>query len=156
MTKSKANKRKVILIFSVIILNILMVAGALIYHNSLQGKRPFENLTANEVKSISLYSQNVTQEIIYTFNDEECEEIVKLLNGIAIGKEDNQLYCGGFDREFRLEKMDGTIIEFGTNANFWLDGQRYEVPENNVSLIKLRSIHSEYYQEYYVPYNTQN
>ncbi len=156
MMKTKSNNRKLILIFSVIVLSILIVAGALIYHNSLQGERPFENLTVDEVKSISLYSQNVTQEIIYTFDDEEREEIVKLLNGIAIGKEDNQLYCGGFDREFRLEKTDGTIIEFGTNANFWLDGQRYEVPENNTSLIKLRKIHSEYYQEYYIPYNAQN
>ncbi len=156
MTKSKSNKRKLIFIFAVIILSVLIIAGALIYHNSLQGERPFENLTAEEVKSISLYSQNVTQEIIYTFTEEECEEIVKLLNGIAIGKEDNQLYCGGFDREFRLEKTDGTIIEFGTNANFWLDGQRYEVPDNNISLIELRKIHTKYYREYYIPYNAQN
>lgn len=156
MMKTKSNKRKLILIFTVIILSIFMIAGALIYHNSLQGERPFEHLTAEEVKSISLYSQNATQEIIYTFTEEECEEIVKLLNGIAIGKEDNQLYCGGFDREFRMEKTDGTIIEFGTNANFWLDGQRYEVPDNNISLIELRKIHTDYYREYYIPYNAQN
>ena len=156
MMKTKSNKRKLILIFTVIILSIFMIAGALIYHNFLQGERPFEHLTAEEVKSISLYSQNATQEIIYTFTEEECEEIVKLLNGIAIGKEDNQLYCGGFDREFRMEKTDGTIIEFGTNANFWLDGQRYEVPDNNISLIELRKIHTDYYREYYIPYNAQN
>lgn len=150
MTKLKSN-RKLILIFSVIILLIVTVAGILIYHNSLQGERPFENLTADEVKSISLYDYG--QDIIYTFNEDEKTEIVKLLNGIAIGEEDNKEYNGGFCPEFRLEKTDGTIIEFGTNANFWLDGQRYVVPDNNVSLIKLRELHSEYFGEYFVPYN---
>ncbi len=156
MTKQKNNKRKRVLILSVIILSILTIAFGLIFYNSMQGERPFENLTVEEVKSISLYSQNVTQEIIYTFTDEECKEIVKLLNGIAIGKEDNQEYTGGFDREFRLEKTDGTIVEFGTSANFWFDGQRYEVPKNNISLIKLRNMHTEYYTEYYVPYYKLN
>lgn len=150
MTKLKSN-RKLILIFSVIILLIVTVAGILIYHNSLQGERPFENLTADEVKSISLYDYG--QDIIYTFNEDEKTEIVKLLNGIAIGEEDNKEYNGGFCPEFRLEKTDGTIIEFGTNANFWLDGQMYIVPDNNVSLIKLRELHSEYFGEYFVPYN---
>lgn len=145
--------RKVI-VSVVLVLIIVIVAGALIYHNSLQGERPFEKLTADQVKSISLYS--VTGEIIYSFNDTEKAEIVKLLNNIAIGEKDNQEYVGGFDREFRLEKTDGTVIEFGTSANFWLDGQRYEVPDNNISLIKLRNIHSEYYKEYYVPYNSQS
>lgn len=156
MTKQTLNKRKIILVLLVIALIALILAEALFYYNSLQLTKPFENLTVEEVKSISLYSQNVTQEIIYTFTDEECKEIIKLLNGIAIGKEDNQEYNGGFDRQFRLEKTDGTIIEFGTSANFWFDGQRYEVPENNISLIKLRNMHTEYYKEYYVPYYELN
>ncbi len=156
MTKQNDSKRKLILILLVVVLIALIIAETLIYYNSLQVTKPFENLTVEEVKSISLYSQNVTQEIIYTFTDEECEEIVKLLNGIAIGKEDNQKYNGGFDREFRLEKTDGTIVEFGTNANFWLDGQRYQVPKNNISLTKLRDIHTEYYSSYYVPYYELN
>ena len=156
MTKQLSGKRKLILIFSVIILSVLIIAGTLIYNNFLQGERPFEDLAIEDVKCISLYSQNATQEIIYTFTDDECEKIVKFLKGIAIGKEDNQSYVGGFDREFRLEKTDGTIIEFGTNANFWLDGQRYEVPENNISLIELNKIHTEYYQKHYIPYNAQN
>ncbi len=150
MTKLKSN-RKLILIFAVIILLIVTVAGILIYHNSMQGDRPFESLTVNEVKSISLYDYK--GDIIYTFTEEEKAEIVNLLNGIAIGEEDNQEYIGGFDPEFRLEKADGTVIEFGTGANFWLDGQRYVVPDNNVSLIKLRELHSEYFREYFVPYN---
>ncbi|MBQ3523360.1 MAG: hypothetical protein IJA43_02775 [Clostridia bacterium] len=156
MTKQNLNKHKIILVLLVIFLIALILAEALFYYNSLQLTKPFENLTVEEVKSISLYSQNVTQEIIYTFTDEECKEIIKLLNGIAIGKEDNQEYNGGFDRQFRLEKTDGTIIEFGTSANFWFDGQRYEVPENNISLIKLRNMHTEYYKEYYVPYYELN
>lgn len=156
MTKQNDSKRKLILILLVVVLIALIIAETLIYYNSLQVTKPFENLTVEEVKSISLYSQNVTQEIIYTFTDEECKEIVKLLNGIAIGKEDNQKYNGGFDREFRLEKTDGTIVEFGTSANFWFDGQRYEVPENNIYLIKLRNMHTEYYTEYYVPYYELN
>lgn len=156
MTKQNDSKHKLILILLVVVLIALIIAETLIYYNSLQVTKPFENLTVEEVKSISLYSQNVTQEIIYTFTDEECKEIVKLLNGIAIGKEDNQKYNGGFDREFRLEKTDGTIVEFGTSANFWFDGQRYEVPENNIYLIKLRNMHTEYYTEYYVPYYELN
>ena len=156
MTKQNLNKHKIILVLLVIFLIALILAEALFYYNSLQLTKPFENLTVEEVKSVSLYSQNVTQEIIYTFTDEECKEIIKLLNGIAIGKEDNQEYNGGFDRQFRLEKTDGTIIEFGTSANFWFDGQRYEVPENNISLIKLRNMHTEYYKEYYVPYYELN
>lgn len=151
MMKLKSQKLKLILIFSVIILLIVIVAGALIYHNSLQGKRPFENLTADEVKSISLYDYR--GDSIYTFNEDEKTEIVNLLNGIEIGKEDNQEYNGGFCPEFRLEKTDGTITEFGTNANFWLDGQRYEVPDNNISLIELRNLHSEYFKEHFVPYS---
>lgn len=156
MTKQNLNKRKIILVLLVIALIVLILAESLVYYNSLQFIKPFENLAIEEVKSVSLYSQNVTQEIIYTFTDEECKEIIKLLNGIAIGKEDNQEYNGGFDRQFRLEKTDGTIIEFGTSANFWFDGQRYEVPENNISLIKLRNMHTEYYKEYYVPYYELN
>lgn len=66
MTKQKNNKRKRVLILSVIILSILTIAFGLIFYNSMQGERPFENLTVEEVKSISLYSQNVTQEIVYT------------------------------------------------------------------------------------------
>lgn len=156
MTKQNLNKRKIILVLLVIALIVLILTESLVYYNSLQFTKPLENLTIEEVKSISLYSQNVTQEIIYTFTDEECEEIVKFLNDIAIGKEDNQEYNGGFDRQFRLEKTDGTVIEFGTSANFWFDGQRYEVPENNISLIKLRNMHTEYYEEYYVPYYELN
>ena len=156
MTKQTLNKRKIILVLLVIVLIVLILAESLVYYNSLQFIKPFENLAIEEVKSVSLYSQNVTQKIIYTFTDEECKEIIKLLNGIAIGKEDNQEYNGGFDRQFRLEKTDGTIIEFGTSANFWFDGQRYEVPENNISLIKLRNMHTEYYKEYYVPYYELN
>lgn len=156
MTKQNLNKRKIILVLLVIILIALIIAEALMYYNSLRFTKPFDNLATEEVKRISLYSQNVTQELIYTFTDEECEEIVKLLNDIEIGKEDNKEYCGGFDPQFRLEKTDGTIIEFGTSANLWLDGQRYEVPENNISLIKLRNIHTEYYKEYYVPYYELN
>lgn len=152
MTKPNLNKRKIILVLLVITLIALILAEALMYYNSLQFTKPFENLTIEEVKSISLYSQNVTQELIYSFTDEECEEIVKLLNDIEIGKEDNKEYVGGFDPQFCLEKTDGTIIEFGTSANFWLDGQRYEVPKNNISLITLRDIHTEYYSSYYVPY----
>lgn len=151
MIKARSSKRKLILIFTVIVLSLLIIAGALIYHNSLQGERPFENLTAEEVKSISLYDYR--GDIIFTFNKDEKTEIVRLLNGIAIGKEDNQEYDGGFCPEFRLEKTDGTIIEFGTNANFWLDGQRYEVSDNNISLKKLRNLHSEYFKEHFVPYN---
>lgn len=156
MTNQNLNKRKLILVLLVIILSISIVVEALIYYSSLQLTKPFENLTVEEVKSISLYSQNVTQEIIYTFTDDECEEIVKLLNGIEKGKEDNKEYAGGFDPEFCLEKTDGTIIEFGTGANFWLDGQRYEVPEDNTSLIELRDIHNEYYTRYYIPYQELN
>lgn len=151
MIKARSNKRKLILIFTVIVLCLLIIAGALIYHNSLQGERPFEKLTAEEVKSISLYDYR--GDIVFTFDEEKKAEIVKLLNGIAIGKEDNQEYNGGFCPEFRLEKTDGTIIEFGTNANFWLDGQRYEVSDNNISLKKLRNLHSEYFKEHFVPYN---
>lgn len=161
MTKQKSNKRKLILIFSVIILSILIVAGALIYHNSLQGERPFENLTADEVKSISLYNIQYSavenedyKKIVYTFNEEETEKIVKILNGIAIGEEDNQDYFGEFDREFRLEKADGTIIEFGVSAGFFYNDQRYEVPDNNISLIKLRNLRDEYYEKYVVPENS--
>lgn len=150
MMKHKSNK-KLILIFAVIILLIVIAAGALIYHNSLQGEKPFENLTADEVKSISLY--DYAGDIIYTFTEEEKAEIVNLLNGIEIGKEDNQEYCGGFNPQFRMEKTDGTVIEFGTNANFWLDGQRYVVSDNNISLIELRELHGEYFREYFVPYN---
>ena len=156
MTKQNDSIRKLILILLVVVLIALIIAESLVYYNSLQFIKPFENLAIEEVKSVSLYSQNVTQEIIYTFTDEECEEIVKLLNGIEIGKEDNKEYAGGFDPQFRLEKTDGTVVEFGTSANFWLDGQRYEVPENNISLIKLRDIHTEYYREYYVPYYEMN
>lgn len=156
MTKQNLNKRKLFVILSVIILSITVMVGLLIYHNSQRFTKPFENLTSEEVKSISLYSQNVTQEIIYTFTDEECEEIVKLLNSIETGKEDNKEYSGGLDREFRLEKTDGTIVEFGVGANLWLDGQRFEVPEDNTSLIELRNIHTEYYGEYYVPYYELN
>lgn len=156
MTKQNDSIRKLILILLVVVLIALIIAESLIYYNSLQVIKPFENLTVEEVKSISLYSQNVTQEIIYTFTDEECEEIVKLLNGIEIGKEDNKEYAGGFDPQFRLKKTDGTVVEFGTSANFWLDGQRYEVPENNISLIKLRNMHTEYYKKYYVPYYELN
>ena len=86
MTKQNLNKHKIILVLLVIFLIALILAEALFYYNSLQLTKPFENLTVEEVKSISLYSQNVTQEIIYTFTDEECKEIIKLLNGIAIGK----------------------------------------------------------------------
>lgn len=156
MTKQSLSKHKCIFILLAIILSVMVIVGVLIYHNSHQFAKPFENLTIEEVKSISLYSQNVTQEIIYIFTDEECEEIVKLLNGIETGKEDNKEYSGGLDREFRLEKTDGTIVEFGTGANLWLDGQRYEVPEDNTSLIELRNIHTEYYREYYVPYYELN
>lgn len=154
MTKQKSNKRKLFLIFMVVILGTLIIAGTSVYHNSLQIERPFEDLTTEDVKSISLYS--IKGEIIYTFNEEEKAEIVKLLNGIATGKKDNKQYNGGFNRQFRMEKTDGTIIEFGTNANFWIEGQRYEVPENNISLVKLRKLHTEYYKEYYVPLNVQN
>lgn len=154
MTKQKFNKRKLFIVFMVIALGIAIIAGTYVYHNSLQGQIPFETLTTEDVKSISLYS--VTGEIIYTFNEKETAEIVKHLNGIAIGKKDNKDYIGGFCPEFRMEKTDGTIVEFGTNANFWLDGQRYEVPEHNTSIAKLRNLHSEYYREYDVPYNAQS
>lgn len=153
MASQKSNKTKIVFCFSAIIIIVSVIAGVLIYNNFSQSEKPFENLTAEEVKSISLYSQNVTQEIVYTFTDNECEEIVKLLNGIVIRKEDNTEYAGGFDPQFRLEKTDGTVIEFGAHANFWLDGKRYEVPENNTSLIELRKLHDEYYKEHYVPIN---
>ncbi len=156
MIKIKSNKRKLVLVFAVIILIIALCAGTLIYHNSLQGERPFEDLTAEDVKSISLYSQNVTQEIIYTFTDEESEEIIKHLNRIVIGEKDNQEYVGGFDPEFRMEMNDGKVIEFSVNANFWFDGQRYEVVEGKQSLFKINDIHTEYYREYYVPFNAQS
>lgn len=160
MMKHKSNK-KFFLIFAVIILLIVIAAGALIYHNSLQGERPFEDLTAEDVKSISLYNIHHSavangdyEKIVYTFNAEETEKIVKMLNGIAIGEEDNEDYFGGFYREFRLEKTDGTIIEFGVGAGFFYNDQRYEVPDNNISLIKLQNLRDEYYDKYVVPANS--
>lgn len=161
MIKHKSNKRKLILIFAVIILLIVTLAGILIYHNSMQGERPFEDLTVDEVQSISLYNIHHSavangdyEKIVYTFNAEETEEIVKMLNGIAIGKEDNQDYFGGFYREFRMEKTDGTIIEFGVSAGFFYNDQRYEVPDNNISLVKLEKLRDEYYEKYVVPANS--
>ncbi len=159
--KFKSNKRKLTLIFAVIILSIIIVAGILIYHNSIQGEKPFEDLTVDEVKSISLYNihhyaveNEDYKKIAYTFNEEEAEKIVKMLNGIAIGEKDNQDYFGGFDREFRMEKTDGTIIEFGVGAGFFYNDQRYEVPDNNISLIKLQNLRDEYYEKYVVPANS--
>lgn len=156
MTKQKSNKRKLFLIFTVIVLSLLIIAGIYLYHNSLQGERPFEDLTAEDVKSISLYS--VTKEIIYTFNKPEQEEIIKLLNGIAVDKEIDPEYIGngGFDPEFRIEKKDGSIIDFGTSGELYVNGHRYKVTENNTPMSKLRNLHSEYYKEYYVPLNAQN
>lgn len=155
MTKQKFNKRKLFLIFTVIVLGILIIAGTSFYHNSLQGQIPFEDLKTEDVKSISLYS--VTGEIIYTFNQTEQEKIIKLLNGVAIDKEIDPEYIwnGGFDRQFGIEKKDGSIIVFGTSGEFYVDGHRYKVSEKNTAIVKLRNLHSEYYKEYYVPNNAQ-
>ena len=155
MAKQRYNLQKFVL-FLVIALSILIIVGLLINYNFSQTKRPFEDLMIKDVKSISLYSQNVTQEVIYTFNDEECAEIVSCLNKIKIGEKDNREYDGGFDPEFRLEKNNGEVINFSVSANLWLDGQRYEVVEGDEMLFKLNDIHHEYYSEYYIPYSTQN
>lgn len=155
MTKQKFNKRKLFIIFMVIALGFLIIVGTCVYHNSLQGQKPFENLKTEDVKSISLYS--VTGEVLYTFNQTEQDEIVKLLNGVAVDKEISPEYIwnGGFDRQFGIEKKDGSIIVFGTSGEFYVDGHRYKVSEKNASIVKLRNLHSEYYDEYYVPYNAQ-
>ncbi|MBQ4572158.1 MAG: hypothetical protein IJA80_02640 [Clostridia bacterium] len=155
MTKQKFNKRKLFIIFMVIALGIVIIAGIFVYHNSLQGQKPFETLTTEDVKSISLYS--VTGEIIYTFNQKEQDEIIKLLNGVAVDKEIDPEYIwnGGFDRQFGIEKKDGSVIVFGTSGEFYVDGHRYKVSENNTSIAKLRNLHGEYYMEYYIPHNAQ-
>lgn len=155
MVKQKSNQRKFFFFF-VITLSILLIVGVLINYRFQKAKRPFENLRVEDVKSISLYSENVTQEIVYTFNDKECAEIVSSLNKIVIGEKDNREYIGGFDPEFRLEKNDGKVINFSVSANLWLDGQRYEVVEGEEMLFKLNDIRHEYYSEYYVPYNDKS
>lgn len=147
----KKSKTKIAILFFIVFFLIIMVIGIFLSHNMSHTAKPFEDLTVEQVKNISLYS--VTKEIIYTFNDTEKQTIINLLNNIEIGEEDNREYDGGFDSEFRLEKSDGTIIEFGTNANFVYNGQRYEVPENNISLIELRNLHTEYYKKYYISAN---
>ncbi len=152
----KPTLRKKLFVF-IFIITALIIITLIHYHNISQLTKPFENLTVIEVKSISLYSKNVTQEIIYTFTNEECEKIVKLLNGIEIGDEDKRgSPDGGFNPQFRIEKTNGTIINFGTNGSVWIDGYYYTVPEKNSSWIELRSIHEEYYKKYYVPYLEQS
>ena len=114
-----------------------------------------KQLKTEDVKSISLYS--VTGEIIYTFNQTEQEKIIELLNGVAVDKEIDPEYIwnGGFDRQFGIEKKDGSLIVFGTSVEFYVDGHRYKVSEKNTAIVKLRNLHSEYYKEYYVPNNPQ-
>ena len=116
--------------------------------NPNYGANLLKDLSVDRVKSISLYSQNETKEIIYTFTDAECEKIVRLLTEIRLGERDYNEYADSFDCQFCLEKTDGTIIEFGANTYFWIEGQRYKVQGGEDALNELREIHTEYYKEY--------
>lgn len=124
------------------------------YISCLTWMTPFWNLRTEDIKSISLYS--IKGDILYTLNSSEQAQMVKMLTGIVFCDLDYRGYDGGFYPQWRLEKTDGTVLNFSTDLYFEANGQKYEVPENNQSLIELNTFHDEYYKKYFVASNTED
>lgn len=124
------------------------------YLSCLTYMKPFWNLRTEDIKSISLYSIN--GDILYTLNSDEQTRIVEMLTGIEFCDLDYREYNGGFYPQWRLEKIDGTVLNFSTDLYFEANGQKYEVPENNPSLNGLNAFHNEYYNKYFVALNVED
>lgn len=104
-------------------LAVLALAAGLLTRSGLAGSRPFQNLTAGDIRSaaVELYPPDCS----YTLTPEEIERLAPLLNDLVIHRRDDSWreYCGQLCR-FTLTLADGTQTTVQAYSPFLiLDGE---------------------------------
>lgn len=114
-------KRK-ILIFAAIVLAVVLIVSIGL---SLIGRRPFKNMKAEEIQSISihLWPPNETMEL----NQDEIEELVGLLQQVKIYNPSwLHLASGGQSNIMTITYQDGSVKEVNQfGSTLIIDGQGY-------------------------------
>jgi len=96
-----------------IILIMLGIASGIFLFTSVAGKRPFKDLSHEQVQSISLFA--IPPGITVEIDDmNRINEIVEILNTVVVYREDNsgRDYVGQLVR-YTLHFTDGSVLEVG-------------------------------------------
>ena len=113
--------RKILIIVAIVLAVVLIVSIGL----SVIGRRPFKNMKAEEIQSISihLWPPNETMEL----SQDEIEELVGLLQQVKIYNPSwLHLASGGQSNIMTITYQDGTVQEVNQfGSTLIIDGQGY-------------------------------
>lgn len=116
-------KRKIFTVAAIVLAVVLIVTIGL----SVIGRRPFKNMKAEEIQSISihLWPPNETMEL----NQDEIEELVGLLQQVKIYNPSwLHLASGGQSNIMTITYQDGAVKEVNQfGSTLIIDGQGYRV-----------------------------
>lgn len=114
-------KRKILIIAAIVLAVVLIVSVGL----SVIGRRPFENMKAEEIQSISihLWPPNETREL----SQDEIDELVGLLQQVKIYNPSwLHLASGGQSNIMTITYQDGKVQEVNQfGSTLIIDGQGY-------------------------------
>ena len=114
-------KRKILIIAAIVLAVVLVVSVGL----SVIGRRPFENMKAEEIQGVSihLWPPNETMEL----SQDEIEELVGLLQQVKIYNPSwLHLASGGQSNIMTITYQDGSVKEVNQfGSTLIIDGQGY-------------------------------
>lgn len=100
----------------IIAVSVIVVLAAAVSFICLYQRRPFKNLTANDLEAVVVLQYWVADDDSYTLSSEKTEELLSIINKIKIHifPSNAPKVMGGRLDKFKLMMKDGSVYSIGT------------------------------------------